>query len=337
MCSEAGLSDTGAMAFIGYHASQEQSAPSHLLAAVAEAEAAGFDGAFSADHLAPWMPQQGDSGNTLVWLGAALARTRFGFGAVATPGYRYHPVVMAHAIATLGEMFPGRYFAALGSGELLNEHVIGAPWPDKDERTARLGECVDIIRRLLAGEEVTHEGRVRVHRARLWSLPEVAPPLLATATSPETATWAAGWADGLVTVGAAAEQVSPLLDAYRSAGGRGDTAVQLHVALAEDDRTAMARVRDQWLHGVVAPPQRWDVEQPEDFVALAGDPDDAELRKHVVVATDVDELADRIADIVAVGFDRVYLHEISTDQFSFLREAAPALLERLRRGTEASA
>lgn len=320
------------MAFIGYHASHEQLAPSALLEAVVGAEQAGFDGAFSADHLAPWTPRQGESGNALVWLGAALARTGddFSIGVIATPGYRYHPVVTAHALATLGEMFPGRSFAALGSGELLNEHVIAEAWPSKDERTARLGESVDVIRRLLAGDEVTHDGRVHVHRARLWSLPDTPPPLLATATSPETASWAAGWADGILTVGAQRADVAGVLDAYRGGGGAGPAAVQIHFALGDTAESATRLVRDQWLHGVVTPPETWDVAQPEEFVRLAGDPTDDELREHVVVATSVGELADRIADIVSAGFDRVYLHEISQQQGEFVRDLAPELLTALR-------
>lgn len=319
--------------FVGYHASQEQLAPSALLEAVVEAERAGFDGAFSADHLAPWTPRQGHSGNTIAWLGAALASTRFTIGAIATPGYRYHPVVMAHAMATLAEMFPGRYFAALGSGELLNEHVTGESWPPKDERTARLGESVDVIRRLLAGDEVTHEGRVTVHRARLWSLPATPPPLLATATSPETAAWAAGWADGIMTVGVDAAELAGVVTAYREAGGRGEAVVQLHLAIEETEEAAMRIVRDQWRHGVITPPEAWDIAQPEDFERLAGDPADGALREHVLVSTEVDELAERIASLADIGFDRVYLHDVSQDQLGFLRGPAPALLRSLRART----
>lgn len=322
------------MVFVGYHASQEQLPPRALLEAVVEAERAGFDGAFSADHLAPWTPRQGHSGNTIAWLGAALASTRFTIGAIATPGYRYHPVVMAHAMATLAEMFPGRYFAALGSGELLNEHVIGESWPPKDERTARLGESVDVIRRLLTGDEVTHEGRITVHRARLWSLPETPPTMVATATSPETATWAAGWAEGIMTVGADAAELAEIVAAYRDAGGRGEAIVQVHLAIEETAEAAMRIVRDQWRHGVVTPPEAWDIAQPEDFERLAGDPDDAALREHVLVSADVDELAERIARLVALGgFDRVYLHDVSQDQLGFLRGPAPDLLRSLRTRT----
>lgn len=328
------------MAFIGYHASHEQLAPSALLEAVIEAERVGFDGAFSADHLAPWTPRQGHSGNTIAWLGAALASTRFSIGSVSTPGQLYHPVVSAQAIATLAEMFPGRYFAALGSGELLNEHVTGAPWPSKDERTARLGECVGVMRGLLAGEKVDHDGRVRVHDARLWSLPAGPATLMATAASAETARWAAGWADGLVTVGTRREQVAEIVDAYLDAGGLGPTCLQVHIALAGTSAEAAALVRDQWLHGVVAPPEAWDIAQPEEFAARAGEPTDAELAEHVIIGVDspggIAELADSLADLVAAGFDRLYLHEISQDQGAFLGGRASRLLRALRERLDAA-
>ena len=104
------------MVFIGFHASHEQIAPSALLDAVIAAERAGFDGAMCSDHLAPWIPAQGQSGFALSWIAAALARTRFSIGMVNAPGQRYHPVMIAQAFATLEEMFPGRFWAALGSG-----------------------------------------------------------------------------------------------------------------------------------------------------------------------------------------------------------------------------
>lgn len=206
------------MVFIGFHASHEQILPSDLLTAVQNAEKAGFDGAMCSDHLAPWIPRQGESGFALSWIAAALALKDFSIGMVNAPGQRYHPVIIAQAFATLEEMFPGRFWAALGSGEAVNEHVTGDPWPPKPERTARLGECVDVMRRLFAGEEVTHDGRVTVHRARLWSRPVQPPPLLATAVSAETAGWAATWADGIATVAQKPTTLERLLDAYASRG-----------------------------------------------------------------------------------------------------------------------
>src|SRR5215210_5938563 len=134
------------MTTIGFHAAHEQIGPRQLLRDVCHAEAVGFSAAMCSDHLAPWSERQGESGNAWVWLGAALQATSLPLGVVTAPGQRYHPAVHAQAIATAAEMFPERFWVALGSGENLNEHVTGQPWPPKAERVERLLECVDVIR-----------------------------------------------------------------------------------------------------------------------------------------------------------------------------------------------
>src|SRR6187200_266134 len=187
------------MPAFGFHASHEQVHPSELLAAVQRAEEAGFDAAMSSDHFSPWSERQGQSAFAWSCLGAALQATSLPFGVVNAPGQRYHPAIVAQAIATLAAMFPGRFWAALGTGEASNEHVTGGGWPRKEVRNARLRECVDVIRALHRGEEVSHDGLVHVDRARIWTLPDEPPPLLAAAVSAETAAWAAGWADGIIT------------------------------------------------------------------------------------------------------------------------------------------
>src|SRR5215203_1042471 len=177
------------MPAFGFHASQEQVHPSELLAAVQRAEEAGFDAAMSSDHFSPWSERQGESGFAWSWLGAALQATALPFGVVTAPGQRYHPAVTAQAAATLTAMFPGRFWMALGTGEFSNEHITGAGWPSKLQRKARLGECVTVIRDLLAGDVVDHDGLVRVDRARLWTLPDAPPELFGAAVSVETARW----------------------------------------------------------------------------------------------------------------------------------------------------
>ena len=319
------------MVLVGYHASHEQLPPSSLLAAVIRAESAGFDAAMCSDHLAPWGVRQGESGYAWSWLGAALASTSFSLGVVTAPGQRYHPVVTAQAIATLEEMFPGRFWAALGSGEAVNEHVTGDPWIPKDRRNARLHESVSVIRSLLAGEEVTHRGEIEVHRARLWSRPDASPPLLGAAVTPQTAAWAAGWAEGLATVAQPVEVLERVARAYTEAGGAGPRVLQVHVSLEDTDAAAVAVARDQWRHSAISGVSLWDVEQPEDFDALAGDPSDEQLRSGALISHDAQELADRIAALVALGFDRVYLHGIGTDQSAFLTRAERDLLPALRR------
>ena len=124
---------------IGFHASHEQFPPSELLALARAAERAGFDCGMSSDHFRPWGAAQGHSGFAWSWLGAAMASTRMPFGVISAPGYRYHPAILAQGAATLAEMFPGRFWLALGSGQRLNEDITGLAWPEKAERN---GDCL---------------------------------------------------------------------------------------------------------------------------------------------------------------------------------------------------
>ena len=317
------------MVLIGFHASHEQVPPATLLQAVRDAETVGFDGAMCSDHLAPWTPAQGESGYAWSWIGAALALTRFPIGLVTAPGQRYHPVITAQAAATLAAVFPGRFWAALGSGEAVNEHITGDAWPDKDHRDQRLRESADVIRALLAGERVDHEGEVRVHEARIWSRPAVPPEMLAAAVSPRTAADVAEWADGLITVGSDPTAAAQTREAYRDAGGGGPLAIQIHLSLAETDAEALAIARDQWSHATAPADRMWDIEQPEEFEALA-DPTEDGLRAAVLVSDSAAALAERIAE-VAVGFDRIYLHHVAQDQTPFLARCESELLPALRR------
>jgi probable non-F420 flavinoid oxidoreductase len=318
------------MVFIGYHASHEQLPPGRLLTSVVRAESAGFDGAMCSDHLAPWGVRQGESGYAWSWLGAALAATSFSLGVVTAPGQRYHPVITAQAIATLEEMFPGRFWAALGSGEAVNEHVTGDRWPPKERRNARLEQSVAVMRRLLAGEEVTFSGEIEVHRARVWSRPATAPPLLGAAVTAETAAWLAGWADGLATVAQPPDVLEGVVRAYADAGGPGPRVLQVHVSLEDTEAAALQVVREQWRHAAIDG-SLWDIEQPEEFDERAGEPSDEDLRNGALVSTDAAELADRISRLVALGFDRVYIHGITTDQNAFLDRAERELVPALRR------
>src|SRR4051812_25289907 len=140
------------------------------------------------DHFHPWTGRQGQSGFAWAWLGAALQATRLPFGVVSAPGQRYHPAIIAQASATLSAMFPGRLWVAFGTGQNLNEHINGDPWPGKPERQARLKEAVDVIRALWAGETVDHAGPwFRVREAKLYSRPETPPRIFGAAITPETA------------------------------------------------------------------------------------------------------------------------------------------------------
>ena len=318
------------MTIVGFHASHEQLPPARLLHAVQRAEEAGFDAAMCSDHLAPWSVRQGESGFAWAWLGAAMQATGLPFGVVTAPGQRYHPTVTAQAAATLASMFPGRFWAALGSGEALNEHVTGEPFPPKDERDARLRESVEVIRRLLRGEEVTTDGLVRVDRARIWSLPDVPPPLLTAAVSSETAREGAEWADGLITVDQPRDALRAVIDAYRDAGGHGPTAVQVHLSWAPTDEEARAIAHEQWRSGLVPAPLAWELDTPEAFDERTADATPDDVAETVQVSSDPAHHLAKLAELAELGFDRIYLHHVGTDQDAFIDTFGEHVLPELK-------
>ena len=304
---------------VGFHASHEQMAPSALLDAVVAAEGAGFQAAMCSDHLAPWSERQGHSGHAWAWLGAALQATSLPAGIVTAPGQRYHPAVTAQAIATLAELFPGRFWAALGSGEALNEHVTGERWPTKIERDARLLECVDVIRALLRGEEVTHEGRVRVDRARVWSLPATPPPLVGAAVSEPTAATVGGWADGLITVNQPVPVLRRVIDAFREGGGEGKpVSVQVHLSWADSDEEALAIAHDRWRTNVFDGDLAWELELPAQFDAAARHVRPEALCGPVLVSADLGKHAMWLDQIAQLGADAIYLHHVGAEQQRFV-------------------
>jgi probable non-F420 flavinoid oxidoreductase len=316
---------------IGFHASHEQIGPAALRDAVVRAEQAGFTAAMCSDHLAPWSSEQGESAFAFSWLGAALQATRsVPIGQFHAPGQRYHPVISAQAMATLGAMFPGRYaWAALGSGEALNEHVTGDPWPRKEVRNARLRECVDVMRALWRGEEVSHDGLVTVDRARLWTLPETPPRLLGGAVSVATARWAAGWADGLITINQPHDKLREMVDAYRSAGGRGELAIQVHVSYAADEDTATATAVEQWRSNCVPSDLAWELEMPRDFEAATRFVPEEEVRNNVLVSADPGRHAAWLQEYVDLGFTSLYVHHVGVEQQDFIDTFGAKVLPQL--------
>jgi probable non-F420 flavinoid oxidoreductase len=319
------------MTIVGWHASHEQVPPSELLAAARHAEAAGFDAAMSSDHFAPWSARQGQSGFAWSWLGAALAATSLPFGVVTAPGQRYHPAITAQAVATLLEMFPGRLWVALGTGEALNEHITGARWPDKPTRTARLAECVDVMRALFDGGEVTYDGLVTVDRARLWTAPPEPPVLVGAAVSAETAEWVGGWADGLITVNQEPSRLRTVLQAFRDGGGEGKPAyLQVHLSWAPTDEEALALAHEQWAANVFGAPLCWDLELPEQFDEAARYVRADDVRDSVLVSADPRWHLDRLHEFAGLGFDGVWIHHVGREQRRFLDVFAEHVVPALR-------
>ena len=316
---------------IGYHAPHEQFSPRELLDLVQLAQAAGFDAAMCSDHFSPWSRRQGHSGFSWSWLGAALERTDLSFGTVCAPGDRYHPAIVAQAAATLGSMYPGRFWLAVGSGELLNEHITGAPWPPKPQRNQRLRESADVIRRLLQGEVVTHHGLVRVDAAQLYELPGEPLPLYAAALTPETAEWAGGWADGLIIAGTDPDAARPLFEAFRRGGGAGKPiAVQVAIAYGATENEAMDAAYDQWRHAALGPDRLANLPSPDAFDAEAEQVTREDLRDTVFVSPDLDGRVELLAGYAELGAAAVYVHNVARDQRGGIEAHRRSVLPSMR-------
>ncbi|MEO8246026.1 MAG: TIGR03885 family FMN-dependent LLM class oxidoreductase [Chloroflexota bacterium] len=317
---------------IGFHASHEQFAPDRLLRLVVAAEEAGFDAAMCSDHWAPWSEEQGESGFAWSWLGAALQATSLPFGVVNAPGQRYHPAIIAQAAATLEVMYPGRFWIAVGSGELMNEHVTGERWPAKAERNARLRECADVIRALWSGETVTHRGHVTVSEARLWTRPERPPLLLGAAVTPETAGWVAEWADGLITVVQPDETLDAVVEAFRSNGGAGKPMyLQVHLAYAPTDGEARDAAFAAWRQNTLPSSVMTDLVHPAQFSAAAAHVTPDDVGTAVRISADLQQHVAWLRGDIERGFDGLFLHEVGQQQERFVehfgREVLPALRE----------
>jgi probable non-F420 flavinoid oxidoreductase len=316
---------------IGFHASHEQFRPDRLLRLVQAAEAAGFDAAMCSDHWGPWSEEQGESGFAWSWLGAALATTSLPFGVVNAPGQRYHPAIIAQAAATLNVMFPDRFWIAIGSGQLLNEHITGERWPTKPERNERLREAADIMRLLWAGETVTHEGHVTVSEAKLWTRPERPPMLVGAAVTPPTAAWVAEWADALITVVQADEQLDAVVDAFRSNGGEGKPMyLQVHVAYAPTDDEARDAAFAQWRQNTLPNSVATELAHPAQIAGAATHVTRDDLDAAVRISSDLDRHVEWLRGDLERGFDGLYLHEVGPEQERFVEVFGREVLPRLR-------
>jgi coenzyme F420-dependent glucose-6-phosphate dehydrogenase len=307
------------MPTIGWHASHELYSPAELLRLARRAEQAGFRAGMCSDHFHPWTPRQGQSGFAFAWLGAALQATSLTFGSVCCPFERYHPAVVAQAAATLAVMFPGRYWLAVGTGQALNESITGRAWPGKDARRDRLRESVETIRALWAGETVSRPGPPRVESARLYTRPERPPRLFGAALTAETARWAGGWADGLITVGHPHDELAKLIAAFREGGGDGKPLfVQAAVGYDTDEEKAWRDAREVWSVAAVGQDQLQDLPTPEAIAEAAAGTRPEELPGKLRVSSDLRQHEEWLRGDFALGAEAVYLHFIGRGPERFI-------------------
>ncbi|MCS5736177.1 TIGR03557 family F420-dependent LLM class oxidoreductase [Herbiconiux daphne] len=328
---------------IGYAAMLEQFAPSEAVALSAYAEQHGFSGVMAADHFQPWVPRQGQS--SFVWnvLAAVGERTKGDFGpGVTSPSFRWHPAMVAQASATLGAMYPGRHWLGLGSGEALNEHVVGGYWPEAPERINRMFEAVEVINKLftasLAGKDVKHSGTFfKLESSRLWTMPDKAPEVLVATAGPVTAKRAGRTVDGLITVGAPLEKISSLFAKFdegaREAGRDPSTmprVLQLHLSWAPTDEEALSNAMTEWPNGGMRFPKA-DIRSPFEFEQLAKlvRPEDFEGR--LVISSDPDVHRAYIQRFADLGFDKIYLHNVGRNQTEWIDVFGRDVLPKLHR------
>ncbi|WP_026005403.1 TIGR03557 family F420-dependent LLM class oxidoreductase [Arthrobacter sp. M2012083] len=328
---------------IGYAAMLEQFHPTEALDLAEYAELRGFSGVMAADHFQPWVPAQGQS--AFVWnvLAAIGERTKGDFGpGVTTPTFRWHPAMVAQASATMAAMYPNRHWLGLGSGEALNEHIIGTYWPEAPERINRMFEAVDIIRKLftasIAGRDVRHDGQFyKMESTRLWTMPDVAPDILIATAGPVTAKRAGRAADGLITVGAPLEKVAGLIDKFNSGARESDRdpdsllkVLQLHISWAPSHEEALANAMVEWPNGGMKFPKA-DIRSPFEIAQIAKMVRPEDFDGRVLISADLDEHRKHIQSYLDLGFNRIYLHNVGRNQREWIDAFSTKVLPELIR------
>lgn len=314
------------MVKIAYHCSHEQFTPQELLNYAIKAERAGFKHLSCSDHFAPWSDSQGNSGNAWCWMGSVLSATHMTCGTVSSPGYRYHPVILAQMAATLGQMYPSRFWLALGSGEYLNEQFLGLPWPLKEKRNENLKESIKVIYQLLEGKEVTHHGHVAVETAKLYTLPTQRVQLLSAALSPESAQALGPYSDGLITVSGPFEQVKKIVEEYRcKAGNEKKLMLKLDVSHAHQKDIAIRSGWEQWRYMLIGNSLLADLRYPQQFEEAAQLVTKEDFVKKTIISTSSDDLASTIHQFASLGFDQINVHNVNKFQEAFIEDMGEAL------------
>lgn len=315
---------------IGFHASHEQFTPSRLLKLAVQAEKAGFKAINSSDHFHPWSNKQGESGFAWSWLGAAMQATSLEYSVVNAPGQRYHPAIIAQAVATLNEMFPDRLTICAGSGQALNENITGEKWPPKEKRNARLKESVEVMRELWKGDYVTHHGIITVEDAKLFTTSTNMPTVYGAAITPKTAAWLADWADGLITISKPLEELQKMVDAFKGNGGEGKPmALKVQISYSSNNEKAVQGALEQWKNNIFPSKLTSELITPEQFDAMGEKVTKDDLHKYIIMGSDPQLFIKKIRAFNEMGFEKIILHNVNEEQEEFVdffgREVLPQL------------
>jgi G6PDH family F420-dependent oxidoreductase len=320
---------TQAIVQVGFWISSEEHGPKEMIRAAQRAESVGFPYVQLSDHFHPWTDRQGQS--PFVWsviagIAATTKTLTIGTG-VTCPIIRTHPATIAQAVATSAVMLDGRFFLGLGTGENLNEHVVGGKWPPVQQRREMLEEAVELMRLLFRGGERSYRGRYfLLEDATLYTRPEKTPPMYVAAGGPKSAELAARIGDGLIST----NPDRKLIEKYEAAGGKGKPRyIEIQVCWARDAAAARRLAHDLWKTGALGGQLAQELRRPADFEAAAELVTEERSTKHTPVGPDPEPYVKAVRTAQDAGFDHIGLHQIGPDQDGFLsfweKELQPAL------------
>ena len=307
------------MVEVGYKLSAEEFGPTALVDYAARAEQAGFEFALLSDHFHPWTDRQGES--PFAWAvlgGVARQTTRLRVGtAVTCPTIRIHPAIIAQAAATVASMMPGRFFLGVGTGENLNEHVVGRGWPPPKIRLEMLEEAIEVIQLLWRGGPQSHYGRhYTVQEARLYTLPDKPPAMMIAASKSGAAELAGRVGDAMINT----EVEEELLQSFRAAGGKKKPCyVELTVCWAEDERRARKTAHEVWALAALGGPLFTELALPSHFEAAFEPITEDKVAEAIVCGPDVDRHVEAITKASRAGYSHVCVHQVGPDQEGFFR------------------
>jgi coenzyme F420-dependent glucose-6-phosphate dehydrogenase len=324
---------------LGWKASAEQFDPKRLLDYAVLAEELGYDSVVVSDHFQPWRHDGGHAPFSFSWLAAVGERTsRIGLGtSVVAPSYRYHPAIVAQAMATLGCLYPGRLFLGVGTGEAMNETpVTGGTFPGRKERRMRMAEAIRLIRALWTEERVDFEGQwYRTEKATIYDRPEEPVPIYVAASGPLAAKLAGRVGDGFIcTSGKDPELYERLLASVAEgaeAAGRDTAQVRrmIEVKVSYDrDREYAVQACNWWAALALTPEQKEGVDDPLEMERLADENIDR-APSRFIVSDEPEEIAAGIRRYADLGFDELILHAPGADQARFLDQFAEDVLPLL--------
>jgi coenzyme F420-dependent glucose-6-phosphate dehydrogenase len=330
---------------IGYKASAEQFAPRELLDYAVQAERVGFDSVMISDHFQPWRHHGGHAPFSLAWLAALGERTeRVQIGtSVMTPTFRYNPAVVAQAFGTLGSLYPGRVMLGVGTGEALNEVVVGSvggdQWPEFKERFARLRESVSLMRALWTQERVTFEGDYyRTVDATVYDRPDEPVPVYVAAGGPLVARYAGRSGDGFICTSGKGEELYrdkllPAVDEGLTKAGRGhddlDRMIEIKLSWDPDRDQAVANCRF-WAPLSLTAEQKHGTSDPLEMERLGDALPDEQVAQRWIVSDDPEEVVAAVKQYVDWGFTHLVFHGPGPDQARFLDTFAERVLPGLR-------